>query len=345
VARDPTGVALDVTRLAHDAARMPRLDRCVDATTMRPAPAPDAMDLTSTPPAPHATRPRIDPAHAARAVSPEVQRAIAACLRAGGVAPRDVADVAQDVTLELLVARVVPADMPGCLALARDIAAKRAIDVLRKHKRRGRYDTGATDGADDHAAGDDAAGDADAALDRARQLALIDEKRADGTLGDKAARMLQLDAEGLSAPEIARDLGLAPQTVRNTLSAVKRDLRAEWMRRVGSWGGGALLLLVVLGLAAQEPGGVTAPFPGEPAPSGEAPAPEPSQERAATAAELRSRAIEECRTWALPACERDLDEARALDPAGESAPAVQAARRAVREQWPMGADGPPPARR
>jgi DNA-directed RNA polymerase specialized sigma24 family protein len=234
---------------------------------MRPAAGADAMDSTSIPLAPLATRSRIDPGHAARAVSPEVQRAIVSRLRAKGVAAANVADVAQDVTLELLVVRKVPGDIAGCVALAIVIAEKTAIDVTRKRARRARYDTGPTDGADDHAAADSAAGDADAALDRTRQLALIDEKRADGSLGEKAARMLELDAEGMSAPEIARAVGLAPQTVRNTLSAVKRDLRDEWARRASSLTGGVLLLLVALWSLNEEPSSVTAPFPGEPAPS------------------------------------------------------------------------------
>jgi DNA-directed RNA polymerase specialized sigma24 family protein len=335
--------------MALGATRPARLDTHADATTMSPATGAHAMDPTTEQAAPHARRPAIDPAHAARCVSPEVQRAIVSRLRAGGVAPADVPDVAQDVTLKLLVTRKAPADMPGCVALARHIAGETAIDVRRKHKRRGRSDTGPTDGADDHAAADTAADDADAALDRTRQLELIAEKRADGSLDAKAARMLELQAEGMSAPEIAREVGLAPQTVRNTLSAVKRELRAEWARRLGPVVGGVLLLLAAWRSAPQEPAwtaaereepeessGTTGAAPGEaPQSPGKAPVFEWPGAREARAAELRLRARDECRGWALPACEHDLDEARSLDPAGEAAPEVQAMRRAIEEQWPL----------
>jgi DNA-directed RNA polymerase specialized sigma24 family protein len=282
--------------------------------------------------------PRIDPEHAERVISSEVQKAIVSRLATFGIAPKNIEDVAQDVTLQLLVLRKPPSDLAGCLATALVATKNEALDHRRKTKRRAKYNVGPTDTPDDHVAAEHASPDAADALDRKKQLELIEEKRADGSLSEKAARMLELDAQGMNAVEIAKEVHLAPQTVRNTLSAVKRELRLEWARRVGVVAGTlGVLVLVVWVVATRESVSAQAPpHEAPPAPSESAAPPAVSQRRPA---ELRERAFDECRRGALVACQRDLDEARALDPDGDSAPRVQAARRAIHEGRPLVDDG------
>jgi hypothetical protein len=66
------------------------------------------------------------------------------------------------------------------------------------------------------------------------------------------------------------------------------------------------------------------PVPIEPVPSEEMTPPRPSPEEAAVA--LRHDATQTCREMNLELCERQLDEAKKLDPAGENTPAVMSLR-------------------
>jgi DNA-directed RNA polymerase specialized sigma24 family protein len=360
VAQQAAGVAVLPATAAQSAAHAERLDTAPASTTMGAARRASAMNLhderskkdgepadASPAAAPRgatkrsarASKPTIDPGHAEHVTSPDVQRAIASQLQACGVAPKNVPDAAQDVTLELLVKRNPPADMAGCLALARHIARQRAIDHLRKNKRRGKYDVGLTDTPDDHTAADHASPELTDPLDRKKQLELIEEKRADGSISEKAARILELDAQGLSAVEVGKEVNLAPQTVRNTLSAVKRELRVAWAKRVGSVLGALCALWLIVWAARPREDQVASPPPPEPSTSVQSAEPQGTQEAQRRGAELRERAIEACKRAAFDACRRDLDDARTLDPAGEAAPRVQAARRAIRDGRPLVDDG------
>jgi len=76
----------------------------------------------------------------------------------------------------------------------------------------------------------------------------------------------------------------------------------------------------------REPAPTPAPVPG-PTPS-RAPEPvEPAPPQLVSAADLRRDAFQECDVHEWDACLADLDRARAMDPAGDTAPQVQAARK------------------
>ncbi len=67
-----------------------------------------------------------------------------------------------------------------------------------------------------------------------------------------------------------------------------------------------------------------------PAPSPSAPAPPPPSPELVAAAELRQKAIAACDAEQWTTCLADLDQARALDPAGDDAPDVKAMREQAR---------------
>jgi hypothetical protein len=71
--------------------------------------------------------------------------------------------------------------------------------------------------------------------------------------------------------------------------------------------------------------GAPPPVPSPPTPSS-APAPEPPSQRLIAASDLRRRAFAECQASRWQECVARFDDARMLDPAGDEAPEVEAAR-------------------
>jgi DNA-directed RNA polymerase specialized sigma24 family protein len=265
---------------------------------------------------------RVEPlsAHARRVASVEVQVAIRSRLRNRGVWLQSIEDIAQDVTAELLGMADPPDDMEGCLAAARKAANEESIDTFRKGSRRGRTNAGPTANADLVTAADHASPEIWHPIDRGRQIALVREKLDDGSLSPRDAKLLVLDAEGADAAAIGRELKLAPQTVRNALSRAKGIVRAAWKSRLK----GPVVVLALLILAwwmkrehdrqaldDQRNVHQDAPF---------APAMPTPLERAD---KLRQDAWAACHDSHWVKCAEALDEAKKLDPAGETRPEVQ----------------------
>lgn len=147
-----------------------------------------------------------------------------------------------------------------------------------------------------------AAGGFDVAKERAEAEAVVAELER----GVVARRAKQMEAD-------ARVRSLRPPSRRRPV--------AFWLvaAAVGTMAAGGLVY------ALTHPG---APAPAPPTPSvpSSAPTPERPSEKLIAASELRKRAFAECAASRWDECLVRFDEARQLDPAGDSAPEVKAAR-------------------
>lgn len=144
-------------------------------------------------------------------------------------------------------------------------------------------------------------------------------------LAREEARGVQARAVEARAPEVARPGG--------------ERAKARWR---GVWLVAAALGLMLLVFAALNGAAIVAFFKGEEIRPDDPwlpwkPAPAPEQR----AARLRNQAFKACREQRWSACEAELDEARRLDPAGESAAPVVEARKAIVEgKAPEPVEGP-----
>ncbi len=146
-------------------------------------------------------------------------------------------------------------------------------------------------------------------------------------------RWLLREGDGESLDEIARDVDLPAPRVRQRVSRLRRHLHARWL----ALGAAGLLLLLVAGALSYR-----ASQRGNEPPS-IAREPMTPLERARI---LRQNALQRCAAGAYPECIAALDQAKALDPRGESASAIHEARAAAAnsEQPPelLGLAGGPP---
>jgi DNA-directed RNA polymerase specialized sigma24 family protein len=184
--------------------------------------------------------------HQARVLSPEVQAAIVKAVRKAGVNGNDREDVQQVVNMELLAEGMDSVDLDHCLALARTKAHDRSVDLMRLWARRGKTNVGPTEEADEHPALRNLEPDACRAIVVKQQAAVFNEAVAEGAISEQDVRILQLDADGLDAGEIAKRVKLAPKTVRNRLSTARKILNEAWAKRSRIVVGGVTILAVLV---------------------------------------------------------------------------------------------------
>jgi hypothetical protein len=156
-------------------------------------------------------------------------------------------------------------------------------------------------------------------MDHQKALALLDDFLAERNKGDLDARILDAMLDDKDQAEIAADLGLTHQQVRDRIRAMRSAFAAKVTAVLGS---GALALFLLLRGPAQ-PAGYYALGP-------ETPFTEASPQE--EAADLRDLAREDCRSATWDRCAELLDAARELDPSGDAAPEIQAARDRMAEE-------------
>ncbi len=291
-------------------------------------------------------------AHKARVASSPVRTAIDNVLRRR-VPEQDVGALTSDVLFDLLQMADPPVDDERCKAAAIDIAFKKAathIERLARERHRSR-DLPAVaadpDGPDEDerraaelAAETDAMPLAPAYVVHEEKHQLVETALADGTVREHIADVMKMQAEGATIDAIAAAKKVAPSTVRHWLAEGRKDVRAAWQKRAAALG--LLVVVALFTLLALERERVaewlrpTPPMLPDLAP----PAPPVTPEM--RAAELRMRAKGECDAELYIPCATHLDEAKELDPAGDTSPEVRAMRDAIRGPVPPPLPDEPP---
>jgi len=173
---------------------------------------------------------------------PEVVRYVRAMLARYGIPPQDMPDAIADVqadSIEAARAQRMPATLEQWKALAAKIAVCWAVDRLRDAEVRDKYDAGLCD-------------DADAYLlptlywehrdpvDTKRYLAILKDLFDSGQMPEHGAEILWGEAEQVPHKEIAAEIGVTRNVVRNRLFRMRATFRAK----LGALGLLALLLLL-----------------------------------------------------------------------------------------------------
>jgi RNA polymerase sigma factor (sigma-70 family) len=255
--------------------------------------------------------------YASNLATPKIHAAIAQALRRLRIPPAEIGDLRQVVLAKALATKVQPATLEECEALVRKIARDAAFDWFRRRSTRGKYEVGPCEDPDGHAE----VREGDEPLEVREQIASVQRDLEQGRISQRQAAILERIAEGVPQTEIAQELGLAHQTVRNELSAARKTARSSWAAYAA-----IATVLCVIGVLwkvrAPQPDVVGSPPSHVP---DDASAPEPAAPEA-VARELRHKAVEQRGRHAWQECLRDLDKAAAIDPAGDHATEVQGLR-------------------
>jgi hypothetical protein len=260
---------------------------------------------------------------------PDVTDTITGVLVKHGYRNGEVEDAVCEVrvrVIEALEDRKAPTTIGQWKALGAKVAADYAVDEHRKSKVREKYDVGLCEAPDDHAPFLPSGVPRDP-VDAKRQLAVLMGMFEKGEMPELGKEILEGVADGMKVPAIGRELGLPAKEVRSRLGKMRR----LFFRRLGLLGMAVMmmLLMVIAGGPA-----VVALWKPPAAPSGagtvEVRALPSPQEMAAV---MRQEAVRACDARRWEECEARLDEARRLDPEGEGAAEVKAAREKVRAAW------------
>lgn len=265
-----------------------------------------------------------------RLASPALRASLSTFVRAR-VPVSEVDDIVQSALAEALAAERAPDDDDEVIAWVHGIARHKVVDWFRRARREMPQDPGVTEMV--------------AAADSAPQSARDLLRWATGELpsGEEHARTFEWmlrEGAGEKLESIAADEHVPAPRVRQRVSRLRKHYRTRWAA--------ALAMLLVLAVAVvialrRRPKEEIAPLP---SPSAPVPLVPPLQEVTPEerAAELRHDALEKCEAGRWQDCIDGLDAARRLDPAGDTAPAVQAERRAAEDALrapPPDAKGPP----
>jgi len=273
--------------------------------------------------------------------SPETVKRVTDHVRAK-VAPQDVGEVVGDVFQEALVAPP-PDDEARLTGWLSTITARVIADRLAKAKRRAKYEAPMPEWS---AEGDDDAVQAQGAVPEPSFDAREDEHGVHGFfilrwIARQTAELprdretfeilLEHERDAKQFAVIAKERGLTETALRWRVS----EFKATYVPRYRRWRNRTALLLLLGGMAAVALVWwlLARAQPPRAAPDRD-PRPPPSATRVAPhedplyiAGRLRREAFDACDAQKWDACEGKLDEARALDPAGEDNPLVQQARR------------------
>jgi len=255
----------------------------------------------------------------------DVTTSISRILRCAGIRQQDMGDGVGDVQLRILHSLrnkprfLWPATVDAWKGLAITATKSHLYDRWKKAKRRARLgDVGVVvEDVDAHAAESRRLSERDP-LDHEKGLRLLDQFLAESKKGDLDARILDALLDDKDQAEIAVELGLTHQQVRDRVRVIRATFGAKVTAVLGA---GALGLFLLLR------------GPAEPryyalAPDTVFTEASPEEE----SADLRDLARAPCRASDWARCLELLDEAASLDPAGDRAPEIQAARDRVAQE-------------
>jgi len=218
--------------------------------------------------------------------------------------PAEVEDLVQNTLTEALLAANAPRDQADFRRWVHGIARHKIADTYR---RRGRLPIPSAD-VDQNAA------EPNLSTGELSQWIESELPKTDGA--QATLHWLLREGDGETLDEIAREVDLPAPRVRQRVSRLRRHFHARWL----ALGAAGLLSLLGVGALFYRTLQRVAPPPSI------AQEPITPFERARI---LRQNALPRCAAGAYPECIAALDEARALDPSGESASAIREARAAA----------------
>ena len=224
----------------------------------------------------------------------------------------DVDDVVQTVLVEALASPARPHEEQELRRWLVGIAKHKVVDHHRKRSRETATDLP-----------DVPVGPAPV---EARSLAQWAEQQA-GPSSDAQSTLewMAREGEGEKLEAIAAEEKLPAARVRQRASRMRRWMKERWLAELAAAAALAIAAFVLWRIFRKEEP-ITQPTPERPAPSVSPDAPAPERARA-----LRDRAFEACERSAWQECLDRLDEAKGLDPEGDSEPRAAAARAAATE--------------
>ncbi|HEY8086616.1 MAG TPA: sigma-70 family RNA polymerase sigma factor [Polyangiaceae bacterium] len=160
----------------------------------------------------------------------DVVRTIEGALLRRGTPRQDLADGVARVQLAALEAvdgKPMPADVGEWQAFCGVIAERLARTERRQALRRGRWNDGLCEDPDEHVPLAPSPGKERDVVDARQELADIRAQLEAGDLPEHGAAILGGVADGLSAREIAQELGLTTSTVENRISRIRKRLRSK----------------------------------------------------------------------------------------------------------------------
>ena len=253
---------------------------------------------------------------------PEVTRAIEGTLLKHGLARQELQDGVGQVQMRALGAlqnKPRPADLGGWKALCCTIAERLVLKDRKREAKRGLYHEGLSDEADDHAPIARSPGKEEDPVDLGRQRKVLEGQFEAGDMPEHGDAILDAVAAGESYRDIGAELGLTEAQVRRRLARMRKLFKAK----LASLGMLALMMLLAV-MFATPFGGVARRDVG---PQSNLPVtvekPITPVERATA---LRAEALRACSAEKWDLCVGRLDEAATLDPAGDQAADVNAAR-------------------
>jgi DNA-directed RNA polymerase specialized sigma24 family protein len=247
---------------------------------------------------------------------PHLVRYAAAVLRRHGVDHQDIPDVLCDVQTDALEAArrgFMPTDLWTWTALVATIAYRTAIDRLRHAEVQDKYDDGPCEDPDLYMQPTLRWEHRDP-VDTRRYLEVLKELFDSGQMPENGAEILQDAADEVPQEQTAAELGIAETMVKGRLFRMRDRFHA----RLATLG---MLTVVLMFLAP-----LHVPLLCVLVPSHDVAAPAPRSTPAQHATELRDAGLKACEARAWRECLTKLDEARALEPDGDRAPAVRDAR-------------------
>jgi len=240
---------------------------------------------------------------AARLADPRLREGLLSYARRR-LPPGEVEDLVQNTLTEALLAANVPSDESAFRRWVHGIARHKIAD---SYRRRARVPIPTPD-ADQRAA--------EATLSTGELSQWIESELPKTEEAQATLHWLLRESDGESLDEIARDLDLPAPRVRQRVSRLRRHFHARWL----ALGLAGLLLSIGVGLLIA--GGKRAAI----VPPSIAREPATPLERARG---LRENALLRCAAGAFGECIAELDQAKTLDPSGESASAIRIAREAA----------------